>query len=160
MEHAPTRLLFRIPQPSSTETKHLMSHRSSLSKRRAFPPLTPHGSRLRLACALSAVTLLGGLACGGGDDGGAGLTNPVSAGNAGAAGTSGTSGAAGKGGSKPVCEPGITRKCVGVAACEGGQACREDGAGWGPVSVKIVVQQIAFRPPAPAFESDSPLGSG
>jgi hypothetical protein len=29
-----------------------------------------------------------------------------------------------------------------------------------PVSVKIVVQQIAFRPPAPAFESDSSLGSG
>jgi hypothetical protein len=33
-------------------------------------------------------------------------------------------------------------------------------AGAQPVSVKIVVQQIAFRPPAPAFESDSSLGSG
>ena len=31
-----------------------------------------------------------------------------------------------------VCSPGETRQCVGPGACEGGQACEEDGSGFGP----------------------------
>lgn len=31
-----------------------------------------------------------------------------------------------------VCRPGETQKCVGPAACEGGQACVADGSGFGP----------------------------
>jgi hypothetical protein len=37
--------------------------------------------------------------------------------------------AAGKG---LVCRPGETQRCVGPAACEGGQACQADGRGFGP----------------------------
>jgi hypothetical protein len=30
------------------------------------------------------------------------------------------------------CVPGSTQRCVGVGACEGGQACLADGSGYGP----------------------------
>ncbi len=32
----------------------------------------------------------------------------------------------------PSCVPGATQACVGPAGCSGGQACRADGAGYGP----------------------------
>lgn len=31
-----------------------------------------------------------------------------------------------------VCRPGETQRCVGAGACEGGQACKGDGTGFGP----------------------------
>ena len=31
-----------------------------------------------------------------------------------------------------VCRPGETQRCIGSGACEGGQACREDGSGFKP----------------------------
>jgi hypothetical protein len=31
---------------------------------------------------------------------------------------------------KPSCTPGETQRCVGPAACEGGQSCKEDGSGF------------------------------
>lgn len=31
-----------------------------------------------------------------------------------------------------VCRPGETQKCVGPAACAGGQSCVDDGSGYGP----------------------------
>lgn len=31
-----------------------------------------------------------------------------------------------------VCAPGVTQRCVGAGACEGGQACLPDGSGFGP----------------------------
>lgn len=31
-----------------------------------------------------------------------------------------------------VCAPGVTQRCVGPGACEGGQACLSDGSGFGP----------------------------
>jgi hypothetical protein len=33
---------------------------------------------------------------------------------------------------KSVCTPGATQSCVGPGACTGGQACRDDGSGFGP----------------------------
>jgi hypothetical protein len=32
----------------------------------------------------------------------------------------------------PICRPGETQKCVGPGACAGGQACKDDGSGFGP----------------------------
>ena len=34
--------------------------------------------------------------------------------------------------SDTVCRPGETQRCIGTGACEGGQACREDGSGFTP----------------------------
>lgn len=33
---------------------------------------------------------------------------------------------------KPTCRPGETQRCIGPAACEGGQACLLDGSAFGP----------------------------
>lgn len=57
------------------------------------------------------------------------------AGGKAAAGSSGKGAAgkasAGSAGSERVCEPGETQTCRGPGACNGAQACRDDGSGWG-----------------------------
>lgn len=49
---------------------------------------------------------------------------------AGSGGAGGPAGAAGAGGAA-VCTPGTTQECVGPGACKGGQACKDDGTGYG-----------------------------
>ncbi len=50
-----------------------------------------------------------------------------------------------------VCAPGSTQTCVGVGACNGGQACKPDGSGYEPCDC---------GPPAPAPPTPAPASEG
>lgn len=51
------------------------------------------------------------------------------------------------------CTPGVSEACVGIGGCQGGQACREDGSGFGP---------CLCAPPsaAPAPSDEAPAEQG
>ncbi len=63
----------------------------------------------------------------------------------------------------PVCRPGETQRCVGPAACEGGQACLSDGSGFAPCDCGQAQNRVPVSPadasttnPTPDAGSPSP----
>lgn len=48
------------------------------------------------------------------------------------------------------CVPGATQACVGPGGCSGGQACREDGAGFEPCDCGEQLPRTTAPAPAPA----------
>jgi hypothetical protein len=44
------------------------------------------------------------------------------------------------------CTPGSTQRCVGAGACEGGQSCSADGAGFGPCDCGSAAHAVTHTP--------------
>jgi hypothetical protein len=93
-----------------------------------FADLGKRRGVLLLGAAALSVAFFG--ACGGGDQSGlsAGGGSGPKNGGADASSSNGTGGAGAK---SHVCAPGTTLECVGPGACRGGQACNQDGTGYG-----------------------------
>jgi hypothetical protein len=52
-----------------------------------------------------------------------------------------------------LCAPGSTQACVGVGACQGGQACLSDGSGFGPCECAP-----SHKPSTPTLETSPEAG--
>jgi len=67
---------------------------------------------------------------------------------------------------KQLCTPGTTQRCVGPAACEGGQSCNADGTGYSPCDCgtsatpsDTSAAPASSAPPAPASSAPAPASA-